>query len=103
MVEGGRVELVRTMTYRYTAWSPYASPIAIPARDAKVIRQAHFHPARPLIDSQPLIQPVALDILPEGSGSVQTDLVEIGWAVQARLHLAKSRDAEVTRPIVVLS
>jgi hypothetical protein len=25
VVEGGRVELVRTMTYRYTAWSPYAS------------------------------------------------------------------------------
>jgi hypothetical protein len=22
MVEGGRVELVRTVTYRYTAWSP---------------------------------------------------------------------------------
>jgi hypothetical protein len=37
MVEGGRVELVRTVTYRYTAWSPYASPIAIPARDADVI------------------------------------------------------------------
>jgi hypothetical protein len=37
MVEGGRVELVRTMTYRYTAWSPYASPITIPARGAKVI------------------------------------------------------------------
>jgi hypothetical protein len=46
---------------------------------------------------------VALDIPPDGPGSVQTDLVEIGWAVQARLHLAKSRDAEVTKPIVVLS
>lgn len=62
MVEGGRVELVRTTTYRYTAWSPYASPIAIPARDTKVIRQAHFHPAGPLVDGQRLVQPVALDI-----------------------------------------
>jgi hypothetical protein len=103
MVEGGKVELTRTMTYRYTAWSPYASPIAIPSRDAKVISQAHFHPARPLVDGSPLVQPVALDIPPDGPGSVQTDLVEIGWAVQARLHLAKSRDAEVTKPIVVLS
>jgi hypothetical protein len=103
MVEGGRVELVRTVTYRYTAWSPYASPIAVPARDAGVISQAHFHPASPLIDGQPLVQPVALDIPPEGPGSVQTDLVEIGWAAHARLHLAGSRDAEVTRPIVVLS
>jgi hypothetical protein len=30
MAEGGKVELIRTMTYRYTAWSPYASPITIP-------------------------------------------------------------------------
>ena len=103
MVEGGRVELVRTMTYRYTAWSPYASPITIPARDAKVISQAHFHPASPVVAERPLIQPLALDIPPEGPGSVQTDLVEIGWAVHARLRLAGFRDAEVTRPIVVLS
>jgi hypothetical protein len=103
MVEGGRVELVRTMTYRYTAWSPYASPIAIPARNTKVIRQAHFHPASPLVGGQPLVQPVALDIPPGGPGSVQADLVEIGWAVHAHLHMAKSPDAEVTRPIVVLS
>jgi hypothetical protein len=40
---------------------------------------------------------------PDGPGSVQTELVSIGWAVHARLHLAKSRDAEVTTPIVVLS
>jgi hypothetical protein len=103
MVEGGRVELVRTMAYRYTAWSPYASPITIPSRDAKVISQAHFHPARPLVDGQPLVQPVALDIPPDGPGSVQADLVEIGWAVQARLHLARSHDVEATKPIVVLS
>jgi hypothetical protein len=103
MVEGGRVELVRTMTYRYTAWSPYASPIAIPARDAKIISQAHFHPAGPLVEGQPLVRPVALDIPPDGPGSVQTDLVDIGWAVHARLHLARSRDVEATRPIVVLS
>jgi hypothetical protein len=88
MVEGGRVELVRTLTYRYTAWSPYASPITIPARDAKVISQAHFHPAGPLGDGQPLVHPVALDIPSDGPGSVQTDLVEIGWAVHARLHMA---------------
>jgi hypothetical protein len=103
MVEGGRVELVRTMSYRYTAWSPYASPIAIPSRNATVISQAHFSPAGPLVAGQPFVRPVALDIPPDGPGSVQTDLVEIGWAVQARLHLAGSRDAEVTRPIVVLS
>jgi hypothetical protein len=65
-VEGGRVELVRTMTYRYTAWSPYASPITIPARGAKVISQAHFHPAGPLLGGRPLLQPVALDIPPTG-------------------------------------
>jgi Arrestin (or S-antigen), C-terminal domain len=103
VVEGGRVELVRTLTYRYTAWSPYASPITIPARDAKVIRQAHFHPTSPLVEGRPLVQPVTLDIPPDGPGSVQTELVEIGWAVRARLHMARSRDAEVTRPIVVLS
>jgi Arrestin (or S-antigen), C-terminal domain len=102
-VEGGRVELVRTMTYRYTAWSPYASPITIPARNAKVISQAHFHPAGPLARGRPLVQPVALDIPPDGPGSVQTELVDISWAVHARLHIAKSRDAEVTTPIVVLS
>ena len=67
---------------------PYASPITIPARNAKVISQAHFHPARPLVDGRPLVQPVALDIPPDGPGSVQTDLVEIGWAVHARLHMA---------------
>ena len=103
MVEGGRVELVRTMTYRYTAWSPYASPITIPARGAKGISQAHFHPAGPLLGGRPLLQPVALDIPPEGPGSVQTELVDISWAVQARLHLANSRDVEATTPIVVLS
>jgi Arrestin (or S-antigen), C-terminal domain len=103
MVEGGRVELVRTMTYRYTAWSPYASPITIPARDTKVISQAHFHPVGPLIRGRPFVQPVTLDIPPDGPGSVQTDLVDISWAVRARLHLAKSREAEVTTPIVVLS
>jgi hypothetical protein len=31
---------------------------------------------------------VTLDIPPDGPGSVQTDLVEIGWAVHARLHMA---------------
>jgi hypothetical protein len=103
MVEGGRVELVRTMTYRYTAWSPYASPITIPARGAKVISQAHFHPAGPLLGGRPLLQPVALDIPPDGPGSVRAELVDISWAVQARLHLANSRDVEATTPIVVLS
>ena len=103
MVEGGRVELVQTTTYRYTAWGAYASPITVPARTSKVVSQAHFHPASPLVAGRPLVQPVALDIPSDGPGSVQTDLVEIGWAVRARLHLAKSRDAEVTRHIVVLS
>lgn len=103
MVEGGRVELVQTTTYRYTAWGAYASPITVPARTSKVVSQAHFHPASPLVAGRPLVKPVALDIPSDGPGSVQTELVEIGWAVQARLHLAGSRDAEVTRPIVVLS
>jgi hypothetical protein len=102
-VEGGRVELVRTMTYRYVAWSPYASPITVPSRNSKVVSQAHFRPAGPVVAERPLVQPVALDIPTDGPGSVQTDLIEIGWAVRARLHLAGSRDAEVTRAIVVLS
>jgi hypothetical protein len=103
MVEGGRVELVRTMTTRYTAWSPYASPITMPARDSKVISQAHFHPAAPLVAGRPFVHLVALDIPSDGPGSVQAELVEISWAVHARLHIAKSRDVEVTKPIVVLS
>ena len=102
-VEGGRAELVRTMSYRYTAWSPYASPITIPSSDSKVVSQAHFRPAGPLVGGRPFERPVTLDIPPDGPGSVQAELVEIGWAVHARLHMAKSRDAEVTRPIVVLS
>jgi hypothetical protein len=78
-------------------------PVTVPSRSSKVISQAHFHPAGPLVEGRPLVQPVALDIPSDGPGSVQTELVEIGWAVQARLHLAGSRDAQVTRPIVVLS
>ena len=46
---------------------------------------------------------MALDIPPDGPGSVQAELVEISWAVRARLHPAGSRDAEATTPIVVLS
>jgi hypothetical protein len=103
VVEGGRVELVRTMSYRYTAWSPYASPFTVPSRTSKVISQADLPPAGPLVAGRPLMQPVTLAIPLDGPGSVQTDLVEIGWAVHARLHLAGSRDAEVTRPIVVHS
>ena len=103
VVEGGRVELVRTMSYRYTAWSPYASPITIPSSDSKVVSQAHFRPAGPLVAGRPFERPVALDIPPDGPGSVQSELVDISWAVHARLHLANSRDAEATRPIVVLS
>jgi hypothetical protein len=87
-VEGGRAELVRTMSYRYTAWSPYASPITIPSSDSKVVSQAHFRPAGPLVGGRPFERPVTLDIPPDGPGSVQTDLVEIGWAVHARLHMA---------------
>jgi hypothetical protein len=101
--EGGRVELVRTMTYRYTAWSPYASPITVPARDTKVISQAHLPPAGHIVGGRPLIQPVALDIPPDGPGSVQAELVDISWAVHAHLDIAESRDAEVTRPILVRS
>jgi hypothetical protein len=103
MVEGGRVELVRAMAYRYTAWSPYASPFTVPAPDSKVISQAHLHPAGPLIAGQPFGRTVALDIPPDAPGSVQTELVDISWAVHARLRIANSRDAEVTKPIVVLS
>lgn len=65
-VEGGRVELVRTLTYRYTAWSPYASPITIPSRTSKVISQAHLPPAGPLVAERPLVQPAVLGIPPTG-------------------------------------
>ena len=68
MVEGGRVELVRAMAYRYTAWSPYASPFTVPAPDSKVISQAHLHPAGPLIAGQPFGRTVALDIPRTGRG-----------------------------------
>jgi hypothetical protein len=103
MVEGGRVELVRTMTYRYTAWSPYASPIT----HSRPRRQGH-QPG-PLPPSRPTPRRAAAPAAggpghpPEGPGSVQTELVDISWAVQARLHLANSRDVEATTPIVVLS
>jgi hypothetical protein len=107
MAPGSGVEeqefLGTTMTYRYTAWSPYASPITIPARDSKVISQAHFSPAGPLIAGRPFVRSVALDTPPDGPGSVQTELVDLSWAVHARLHITKSRDAEATTPIVVLS
>lgn len=103
MVEGGRVELIRTTTYRYTAWSPYGSPVTVPSRNSEAMSQAHFRPPGPLVGGRPLVQPVALGIPPDGPGSVQAELVEIGWAVHARLHVAGLRDAEVTRPVVVLS
>jgi hypothetical protein len=46
-VEGGRAELVRTMSYRYTAWSPYASPITIPSSDSKSsAKRTSAQPAR---------------------------------------------------------
>jgi hypothetical protein len=61
-VEGGRAELVRTLSYRYTAWSPYASPITIPSSDSKVVSQAHFRPAGPLVAGRPFERPVTLDI-----------------------------------------
>jgi hypothetical protein len=88
----GSLELVRTTTYRYTTWSPYASPFTATARSSEVVSQAAVRPVGPLAAGQPLVQPVALAVPPEGPGSVKTELVEIGWAVHARLRVDTSRE-----------
>lgn len=99
----GRLELVRSTTWRYTTWNPYATPFTATARNAEVVAQAALRPDGPLAAGRTLVRPVALPVPPEGPGSVQARLVEIGWAVHARLRVDNSRDAEVTRPITVLS
>jgi hypothetical protein len=84
MAEGGRVELVRTMSYRYTAWSPYASPFTVPSRDTKVISQAHFSPAGPLVEGRPFVRPVILDIPPMGRArSMRNWSTSAGWCMRA--------------------
>ena len=99
----GRLELVRSTTWRHTTWNPYATPFTATARNAEVVAQAALRPDGPLAAGRTLVRPVALPVPPEGPGSVQARLVEIGWAVHARLRVDNSRDAEVPRPITVLS
>jgi len=100
---GGSLELVRTITYRYTAWSPYAAPFTAAARAAEVVSRASFQPDGPLAAGRPLARPLTLAVPAGGPGSAHTELVEIDWAVPARLRIDQGRDVEATRPITVLS
>jgi hypothetical protein len=100
---GGSLELVRTITYRYTAWSPYASPFTATARAAEVVSRASFQLDGPLAAGRPRVWPLSLAVPANGPGSAHTELVEIDWAVHARLRIDQGRDVEATTPIRVLS
>ena len=99
---GGSLELVRTITYRYTAWSPYAAPFTATARAAEVVSRASFQLDGPLAAGRPLVRPLTLVVPVNGPGSAHTELVEIDWAVHARLRIDQGRDVEATTPIRVL-
>ena len=100
---GGSLELVRTITYRYTGWSPYAAPFTATARAAEVVSRASFQPDGPLAAGRTLVWPLTLAVPASGPGSAHTELVEIDWAVHARLRIDQGRDVEATRAITVLS
>ncbi len=103
VVTGGDVELVRNMSYRYRSWGGMGGSTTATARRSEVVDRSVFHSGGPLPGGQPLVQQVRLQLPPDGPGSVRAELLEISWAVHARLRTKGCRDAEATKHILVLS
>jgi hypothetical protein len=79
IVADGRVELVRTMTYRYLELGTYQWYPAT-ARSSEVVSHSGFQPNGRPVDGQPLVQPVALVVPPTGRArSRRSWSTSTGW------------------------
>ena len=100
-VAGGRVDLIRTVTYRYRYRADECS--LTPARSAEVVTRQALSAGGRYVSGEQLYEPVCLDVPADGPGSVTGDLVRIQWAVHAHLRVEPPGDAEATRKVVVFS
>ena len=100
-VAGGRVDLIRTVTYRYRYRADEFS--LTPARSAEVVSRQVLSAGGRYVSGEQLYEPVCLDVPADGPGSVTGDLVRIQWAVHAHLRVEPPGDAEATRKVVVFS
>lgn len=101
-MDGGEVELVRTVTYNYRQGLSYGAGYTFPPRRSEVVSRLAL-PAGRLTAGQPLVRQVTLPVPADAPGSASTELVNINWAVRVRLQIEGSPDQEVTKGIVVLS
>ena len=108
VVTGGDVELVRNVSYRYRQWGCAGGGGGVgsnpaTARHSQVVARSVFHAGGPLPGGQPLVQQVRLLVPSDGPGSVRVELLDISWAVRARLQTKGCRDAKATKHVLVLS
>jgi len=102
-VQGGEVELVRTVTYRYRQWSPYGGSSTAPTRRSDVVSREPIRIAEYLTTGQSLMRNLRLAVPSTGPGSVSAELVQIQWFVFARVHLSDAADVNGGCEILVLS
>lgn len=102
-VQGGEVELVRTLTYRYRQWGPYGGSSTAPTRKSEVVSREPVPVADHLAAGQSLMRKVRLAVPSTGPGSVSAELVQIQWFVRACIHLSDAPEVNGGSEILVLS
>lgn len=102
-VQGCEVALIRTTRYLYRQGNLYGAAMSVPASATEVVAARGLRCAGPLPSGDRLSLPFTLDVPAEGSGTVAASLIQIQWAVRARMRVNESPPKELTHPIVVLS
>jgi hypothetical protein len=100
---GCEVALVRTTSYVHGQGAIYGGSANVPIRTTEVVEARGLPCAGPLRAGDLLTLPFSMEIPASGPGTVSASLVQVQWAVRARMKADGSPPAETTRPFVVLS
>jgi len=102
-VHGGDVELVRTVTYRYRQWGPYAGSSTAPTRTSEVASREPVRVAGHLAAGEPVMWKARLAVPSTGPGSVSAELEQVQWFVRVCIHVSGTQVVTGGTEVLVLS
>ncbi len=100
---GSDVALIRTTTYVYRQGNLYGGAMSVPTRTTEVLAAQGIPCSGPLRAGGTQTLPFTLEVPVDEPGTVAAALVQVQWAVRARVQVIGSPPKEHTRPVVVLS
>jgi hypothetical protein len=102
-VRGGEVLLARTVTYRYRHINAFGGSYAVPARSTDIVGRVSIPVTGSLLTGEHVVHRVAVPVPADSPGTVSAALVDIQWAVTARIDVEGEPVFETTQPVTVRS